>query len=256
MPRLRRTGRHWHLAVVVSENVQMEAPPTRPEAAARGQVLVVEPAVRFANLDCLNQLALASPLPVSYHLPALYGFASLEAVDLERVRGLILLGSATSPNDSLAWQDHLRRWLKDFVRRGLPILGICYGHQLLAQLFGARIGFAFPGNAKAHGFRRVRLEGAPEWAGGDGELELCVSHREAVLETPPSLRVFARSDAVAVEGFAHAELPVFGLQAHPEATPVFLAQHDLAAEGAAGRLAGGRRLVRGFLEAVATWPAR
>lgn len=219
--------------------------------AAAGQILVIEPAVRFPNLDCFNELALRAPFPLAYHLPALYGLESLERTDPGLVRGVILLGSAASVNDGAPWQAPVSRWLVELWSRGLPVLGICYGHQLIAHLLGGRVGLAF-GGQKRCAFRRVRVQpGAPGWVGAARELELCVSHREAVVECPPPLRVIATSDEVGVEAVAHRELPIFGFQAHLEATPLWLEKHDLATEDPGPRLRDGRRLLAGFFDLVA-----
>lgn len=215
-------------------------------AAPRGQVMVIEPAVRFPNLDCFNRLNGCSPLPLSYHLPALFGWSSIEASELASVRGVIVLGSAASVHDQTPWQERLERWLRGIWERRLPTLGICYGHQLIGHLFGARVGAAFADGHKALGFRRVQLVEPPAWAGPARELSLCVSHREAVLECPDELRGFASSQELALDGIAHRELPIFGLQSHPEATGVFLAEHGIPRDQAS-LLAEGHALLDGFL---------
>jgi len=222
-----------------------------PAYQAPGQVLVIEPAVRYPNLDCLNELALRSRLPVAYHLPALYGLDSLDQTDPDRVRGVVILGSAASVNDGLPWQPPLGRWLTELWERRVPTLGICFGHQLIAHLLGGRVGLAFDGERRRE-LRRVRLHAdAPSWAGAPGEVALCVSHREAVLECPPVLRVFASSDTLAVEAVAHVTLPIFGFQAHLEATPLWLSGHHLPTTEPESYLRDGRRLLAAFLEAVA-----
>jgi GMP synthase (glutamine-hydrolysing) len=195
---------------------------------------------------------LLSPLPLTYHLPALYGFDSLRSVDPTTVRGAIVLGSAASVNDGAPWQNRLEGWLGDLWSRSVPTLGICYGHQLIARMFGGTVDYAFSTRARATGFRQVALEGAPPWAGAAREVTLCVSHREAVVQCPPELQVFARSKQVAADGLAHRELPIWGLQPHPEATPVFLEQHGISVEGTGGLLSDGHRLLRGYLEFCAS----
>jgi GMP synthase-like glutamine amidotransferase len=213
-----------------------------------GQILVIEPAVRYPNLDSFNAMALRSPLPLAYHLPALYGLDSLDRTDPDLVRGVILLGSAASVNDGLPWQTPLGRWLRELWERRLPTLGLCFGHQLIAHLLGGRVGLAF-GGSKRCAFRRVQLREAPAWASGPTEVEVPVSHREAVLECPEELRVFASSDEVSVEAFAHRELPIFGFQAHLEATPLWLEKHDLDPL-LERRLQDARRLLGAFLDLV------
>ncbi len=225
------------------------------ERRRAGQLVVIEPAIRSPNLDCLNRLSVRSPLPLGYHLPALFGFASLEACELASVEGVIVLGSAASVHDEAPWQDRLTRWLEAVWELRVPTLGICYGHQLIARIFGARIGSAFADRRKALGFRRVRLEAPPAWAGPPRELELCVSHREAVLDCSAELAPFASSDELVHEGLAHRELPIWGLQSHPEATALFLSEHGIP-PAQASRLAEGHALLDGFLALCAAGSQR
>jgi anthranilate/para-aminobenzoate synthase component II len=90
-------------------------------------------------------------VPATYHLPGLFGIESLAAVDLQRAAGIIVLGSGASVNDDLAWQDELRGWLRAAMAARVPILGLCYGHQLLANMAGASVGFAQPSREKFKG---------------------------------------------------------------------------------------------------------
>src|SRR4051812_29407875 len=98
-------------------------------------IAVIDPAVSRAELDCFNRLARVSPLPLNYYLPALYG---LETFTENELAGFILLGSASSPTEKSPWQNKLAARLQPLLARGLPALGLCFGHQFLAHLAGAR----------------------------------------------------------------------------------------------------------------------
>src|SRR5687767_13150001 len=125
-------------------------------------VAVIDPAMRIPELDCFNRMSARSPFPASYHLPALFGTRTLTTAG-DTVRGVIVLGSGASVNEDHAWQDELRAWLRPRIDAGIPMLGLCYGHQLLAKLLGGTVGFAFADRHKEQGIREVRLADNPLW---------------------------------------------------------------------------------------------
>ena len=193
--------------------------------ASSGHIVIVDPAMRAPELASLNRIALASPLPVTYHLPALFGMASLLQQDVATARGVIVLGSASSVNDRLEWQLALEAWLRPHLDQGMPTLGICYGHQMLAHLFGGRVTYMFADQRKHVGLRQVSIDATPWSPKMDGAI--AVSHNEHVAAVPDCMRVIARSNDVAVDGLAHATLPIWSFQSHPEATPVFFADRKI-----------------------------
>lgn len=226
----------------------MSTQPKRP------RVVVIDPAMRIAEVECFNQIALDCALPCTYHLPAMWGMQSLEAEDMTQAAGIVILGSASSVNDRLPWQGALEEWLRPHLARKVPTLGICYGHQMLAYMFGGRVDYVVPERTKLKGFRTVEVEGTPCWPAGRGGV--VVSHNETVVEAPREMRVVAKSAEIAVDGLAHATLPVFTFQPHPEATPEFLKNHGIPPAADAAALRFGQSLVRGFLAFAAKNAAR
>lgn len=222
-----------------------------PEAR-RGDrhIAVVDPGVNVPELDCFNRIARLSSLPVSYHLPALHGLDSLKLAE-DGLAAIVILGSGASVNDRLAWQEPLNEWLWPRMQR-LPTLGLCYGHQLIAHLFGGKVGFMYPDQKKLLGFRDVTLKETQVF-GAARTGPLTVSHKEAVLVCPKDFEIFAASEACNVDGIAHRTLPIFGFQPHPEATRGFLNNagitHDSYEPPA---FAFGHGLVKGFLDFVAS----
>lgn len=211
-------------------------------------VAVIDPAMRVPELDCFNRMSRRSRAPLTYHLPALYGLASLEREG--EVAGAVILGSGASVNEDHAWQDALRAWLRPRLEAGLPVLGLCYGHQLLADLFGGEVGFVHPDRTKLRGLRPVRLAANPLW-GPACEGPLLETHREMVVRLPDDVEVVGVSDAIAVEALAHRRLPAWGFQAHPEATREFARNNDVPFDGPEDVLAFGHRVVDAFLDRVA-----
>jgi GMP synthase (glutamine-hydrolysing) len=215
-------------------------------------ILVIDPAMRIAEIECFNRMALRSPLPMTYHLPAIRGMQSLLAESMESARGIVILGSASSVHDRLPWQHELETWLRPHLERGVPTLGICYGHQMLATMFGGKVGFVSPSDQrKLKGFREVTLtQSAGPWA-AQAKGPLCVSHKETVVEVPPDFEVFATSTEISTDGLRHKTLPLFTVQPHPEATPEFLQSHGIPLEDRA-LLGFGHQFVDGFLQFAAS----
>jgi GMP synthase-like glutamine amidotransferase len=182
--------------------------------------MIIDPAVKKPELRTLNGLAHQSPLPMTYHLPALFGVDSVLKEEKD-VAGILILGSLSSVNDRHSWQNALESWLMPRLEAGVPTLGICYGHQMLAHMFGAKVTHAFNGE-KRQGFREVCLEPNPLWGNQTLKGPLCVSHEEAVVSAPSGFKVVGQSKDVAIDALAHETLPVWGFQSHPEATEFFL----------------------------------
>jgi GMP synthase-like glutamine amidotransferase len=110
---------------------------------------------------------------------------------------------------------------KEFVRElRLPLLGICFGHQLLARAFGAEVLSATMIDKN----ETVRLlEKSPLFAGFEPEFEMCENHREYVDfngAERSGLHVIAGSNSCPVEAMHHPLRPLYGVQFHPERSGV------------------------------------
>jgi anthranilate synthase/aminodeoxychorismate synthase-like glutamine amidotransferase len=112
----------------------------------------------------------------------------------------------------------------------VPTLGVCLGHQAVIQAFGGEIGSA---QRLLHGkTSRVEHDGRGVFRGLPQGLEVGRYHSLAATRVPEALDVTARSDDGEVMGVRHRELPIEGVQFHPESvlTPL------------------GKDLLRNFLE--------
>ncbi|GAA3820854.1 aminodeoxychorismate/anthranilate synthase component II [Nocardioides panacisoli] len=116
---------------------------------------------------------------------------------------------------------------------GLPVLGVCLGLQGMVTHFGGAVGRDRP----AHGeVARIEHDGRGVFAGLPQDLGAVRYHSLAALEVPEVLEVSARSDGV-VMGVRHLELPLEGVQFHPES---ILSEH-------------GARMVENFLAGSGRW---
>lgn len=209
---------------------------------------VIDPAVRIPELDNFNRMVLISPeLRLSYHLPALFGMSSLLKVP-QKPDALVIFGSGASVYDTLPWQEALNQWIKDRLAEAMPTLGICYGHQLLAHLLGGRVAFAREDQEKYKGLRQFTFSERGFWGPAGTQAKMVVSHREIVVDLPSSLYAIGSSPLVAVEAFAHRNLPIWGIQAHPEAGPDFLESQSIDLSHEEKPFASGQEFLRGFAQ--------
>jgi len=100
-----------------------------------------------------------------------------------------------------------------YFKDKLPILGVCLGHQVIVQYFGGKIGHApEPMHGKPS---RVKHNGKGIFEGVENPLQAGRYHSLCAVEIPDCLEQTAHFEQV-VMGVEHKELPVFGVQFHPE----------------------------------------
>lgn len=104
--------------------------------------------------------------------------------------------------------------VESMVDEGVPVLGICYGHQLLAQLVGGRVEV---GESGEYGVSVMEvLEEDEIFHGTPRRQRVWMSHRDRVAELPGDYRVLARTSYTGIAAYRHREAPLYGLQFHPE----------------------------------------
>ena len=115
-----------------------------------------------------------------------------------------------------AYEDHpfikpLETLIRDIHAAGVPLVGICFGHQIIAQALGGRVERSEKGWAV----------GATDYDFGGETLRLNAWHRDQVVAVPPDARVVASNDFCANAALVYDDR-VFTLQAHPEFRPDFI----------------------------------
>jgi len=213
------------------------------------QIMVIDPGVHTPELSSFNLIAGMARVPCTYHLPAMFGFASFPD-DLSHLAGVIVLGSAASVHERLPWQEPLENFVFTVIKAGIPLLGCCYGHQMIAHMFGANVGFVRETREKLKGRRVIKMLENPICPAG--ERSVIVTHAEIITDVPAGFKVIATSDDVEFEGIAHEKKPIYSFQFHPEATAVFLAGHEMLSEITRTSLSDGHEILRGFVHMVLT----
>jgi GMP synthase (glutamine-hydrolysing) len=130
--------------------------------------------------------------------------------------GVIVSGSPASVTDRARtpWMLRLEEWLRAAVAEELPLLGVCFGHQILAQALGGEVR-RNPRGRRLGSVVVSRLDDDPLFEGMPRELSVSVSHQDHVGVAPPGVRPLVRAPHDELHAFAagHAARAV---QFHPE----------------------------------------
>jgi len=125
------------------------------------------------------------------------------------LKGLILSGGPAS-----VYEKDAPKLNQEVLDLGLPVLGLCYGHQLLAQMVG---GVVKPGVRREYGRTRVVVDRAVGVLKGLSEKEwVWMSHGDTVYALPSDYEVLAHTENSPVAAFRHKDKAIYGLQWHPE----------------------------------------
>lgn len=137
--------------------------------------------------------------------------------------GVFITGSAAMVTEHLDWSERSAAWLRDAAHAGLPLLGICYGHQLLAYALGGAVDYS-PGGRE---MGTVALETTaaaatdPLFAGLEAPLWVQSMHLQSVLESPPGAVVLAGNAHDAFHALRWGDC-AWGVQFHPEFSTVHM----------------------------------
>ncbi|KAK3900530.1 hypothetical protein C8A05DRAFT_45647 [Staphylotrichum tortipilum] len=139
---------------------------------------------------------------------------------LDEVDAILVTGSKHNAFDDHPWIEELVGYVRKAVEGGrVKVLGVCFGHQIVARAMGVRVG-------RAEGWEvsvtEARLTGrGREVFGGRETLQIQQMHRDQVFGLPPNAELLASTDACANHGFLIPER-VITVQGHPEFTAAIM----------------------------------
>jgi GMP synthase (glutamine-hydrolysing) len=183
------------------------ADPARPPGEAH-PVLVVDFGAQYAQLIARRVREAGVYSEIVPH-----GVTAAE-VAARRPAGIVLSGGPSS-----VYEEGAPALDPGILELGVPVLGICYGFQVMAQQLGGTVAHT---GRREYGSTAVRLssdatgEGTPLVAGQPADQVVWMSHGDSVATAPDGFRVLASSESTPVAAFASDERRMYGVQWHPE----------------------------------------
>jgi GMP synthase (glutamine-hydrolysing) len=137
--------------------------------------------------------------------------------DAKKYMGVVVTGSHSMVTEHLAWSENAAVWLKDTAATDVPLLGICYGHQLLAYALGGRVDNNPNGLHMGTVAFHLTEDGEKDTLLGAFEtpLEVQVCHTQSVIHLPEQARLLGWSEQHPNQAFAIGD-HAWGVQFHPE----------------------------------------
>lgn len=136
------------------------------------------------------------------------------------IKGLILSGGPSS-----VYEPNAPKVDPNILEVDLPILGLCYGHQLIAQLAKGKVQ---PATCKEYGIAQVLIDKPVGVLEGLGQKEkVWMSHGDTVINLPSDFEELAHTENCPVAAFRNKQKPIYGLQWHPEVIHTENGEHML-----------------------------
>ena len=125
------------------------------------------------------------------------------------IKGLILSGGPLS-----VYEDNAPKWDPNILDLNVPVLGLCYGHQLIAYFSGGKVE---PARKREYGVTYAVVDKPLGVLKGLNRTErVWMSHGDTVCALPNEYEILAHTENCPVAAFKHKEKPIYGLQWHPE----------------------------------------
>jgi GMP synthase-like glutamine amidotransferase len=130
----------------------------------------------------------------------------------------LITGSAAGVYDELPWIPELKAFLQN-AKGKAKLVGICFGHQIMAEAFGGRVEKS--DNGWGVGLHRYQVREAATWIDPVDGFAVPVSHQDQIVRQPPQSRVVAASPFTPFGVLAYQDQQAISFQCHPEFEPEF-----------------------------------
>jgi GMP synthase-like glutamine amidotransferase len=164
--------------------------------------------------------------------------------DVDTVDGFIITGSKSSAYADKEWIRNLERLVQELHAKRKKMVGICFGHQVIARALGGTVAKSDKGwgvGVNVYNVSELPVQGDDEVPGvGSGVLKLVASHQDQVTVLPPGARTLVSNDHCENAGFVIGE-HVLTLQGHPE----FSAEYSEAIMAFRHDMIGAERVAQG-----------
>jgi GMP synthase-like glutamine amidotransferase len=132
----------------------------------------------------------------------------------------LISGSASGVYDGDAWIAALKTFIQQLSGR-TPLVGICFGHQIMAEAYGGRVSKSPKGWGA--GLHSYDIKGHAAWMNSDGEprLSIPVSHQDQIIDLPEDATVLAASEFTPYAVLEYPQRRAISFQGHPEFSPEY-----------------------------------
>ena len=142
----------------------------------------------------------------------------------------IITGSPDAAYKQLTWINTLSQFIRDCYTANIKLIGICFGHQILAHALGGQV----EKSEKGWGFgeKRFSINARKAWMGDStpAECNLYFAHEDQVTALPPDAELLGGSDFCPIALYT-VENKVLAMQGHPEFTPSIMGDIQVMLEG-------------------------
>ena len=143
----------------------------------------------------------------------------------EQADGWIITGSRSGAYDDEPWIPPLEVFLRACLAKKVPVVGICFGHQILAQAMGGKVVKSDKGWGV--GIHDYKLIDQPEWLKGISEsFSIPAIHQDQIIKIPEGAKVFSSSEFCPIAGLVYGDPDAptaMTIQPHPEMSAEFVA---------------------------------
>lgn len=135
------------------------------------------------------------------------------SVDISKIKEKNPIGIIFTGGPNSVYEDNSPKYSKEIYELGVPVLGICYGSQLMAHTLGGRIERA---EKREYGKTEIKVEESLLFDGVDKNTVCWMSHTDFIAQVPDGFRVTAVSDSCPCAAYENADKKLYSVQFHPE----------------------------------------
>jgi len=135
--------------------------------------------------------------------------------DLNACDAYIITGSKFGVYEDIPWIKKAKQLVKQLYGANIPTIGICFGHQLIAESLGGKV-IKAEDKGRGLGVQAWEIKSAPKWMGelSSDSFSLNACHQDQVIEMPADSELLVGSEFCPIAGFQTG--PMLGIQGHPE----------------------------------------